>query len=118
MPEEYDFKRATTKDVFNFLTRAAKDRAFRKVLEKGRPEAVSAALSKYGVDVPADQIPPVGKRRVPSPMQCRLLIATFELPYEETEYDYASSTLAALIMVEGHAMPLVVTVEDEVAAAG
>ena len=67
-----------------------------------------------------DETVPDPPRTIPSREECKQLIAMFGVndPFARAQYDRSSSSLAPLIMVFGHAMPLVVTVDSEVAAAG
>jgi hypothetical protein len=114
------FKHATPDDVYKFLDRAATDDDFHRRLETATPKALSKLLRGYGVRIPEREIPPAKERTVPTNKQCLALIATFELDdqHKRAQYDYGSTALAPLMMVVGHAMPLVATIEGEVGAAG
>lgn len=117
-----DFSNATSKKVHAFLMDASNPKLkVRKTLETGSRPAVSKLLEGYGVVVSPDELPLKGDRRIPNDLQCRLLITMFMLDDEEyavAKYDYNPSSLAPLMLVIGHAMPLHATVDGEVAAAG
>jgi len=117
-------KDTTTKNVYDFLKEAATSKTFREKLESASPAQLSAILAKYGVKVPAREIPSRDVRRLPSRAECRALIKLYKLDtlYKNSQleqYDYNSSLLAPLILMIGFAMPLAaVEDENEVAAAG
>lgn len=116
-----DYSKATSKKVYEFVRDAATKADVQKTLKTGTKEKVSELLHKYGVEIPHDELPTSKQRQIPSELQCRILIAMFKLDdqeYAKAQYDYNPSSLAPLIMVIGHAMPLVATVDSEVAAAG
>jgi hypothetical protein len=114
-----DFRNTTTDKVHEFLQKAAKPGSFRTDLETLPQKALSELLWKqYGVKVPPGDIPK--ERTVPSPDVCTALIRQFGLRNQQSRarFDCPSSQLAPLILVVAYAMPLVATVEAEVAAAG
>jgi len=115
-----DFRSTTTDDVHRFLAQAAYDGNFRKRLKSMDEKVLAAELEGFNVLVHPDDLPPADKRTLPTRQQCQALIAMFGLndEYARSLYDYNPSRLAPLILVIGHAMPLVATVDSEVAAAG
>src|SRR5262249_28961597 len=101
-----------------FLRDAADPKSqLRRLLEKAPSAQVEAKLkSTYGLE---DRVPALKKRRVPSISACREMAIDAQIAYEAYEASAsAPSGLELLMRAEGHAMPLAVTGEDEVAAAG
>lgn len=115
-----DYSKVTHADVHRFLTDAAHDPVVRTKLVTLPPNGLKNLLRAYNVEITGKQKIPVPPRKIPTAAECDQLFAIFGLDDEfaEAMYSRASSSLAPLIMVIGHAMPLVATVDGEVAAAG
>jgi hypothetical protein len=118
MPVEYS--KVTHEDVRRFLRDAAGDPDVRKSLVTQQPAGLKKLLRGYNIEFGPREKLPSPPRKIPTRAECEQLIAIFGLDDEfaEAMYSRASSSLAPLIMVIGHAMPLVATVDSEVAAAG
>lgn len=122
MPVNVEYT-TTLEQVHEFLWNAAYDGKFRQKLRKLTPDELQAMLSEdFGVTVDSTDIPDP-PRTLPTRAQCQELIRMFGLhaahDYAKAQYAQSStSRLAPLILVIGHAMPLVATVDGEVAAAG
>ncbi len=120
MPVNVEYT-STFEQVHEFLWRAAYDAKFRRDLKTMSPEKLQEMLSKFGVNV-SEGIP-AEPRTLPTRAQCQELIQMFGLhaahEYAKAQYGQnPASRLAPLILVIGHAMPLVATVDGEVTAAG
>lgn len=115
-----DYSQVKPDDVRRFLDDAATDPEVRTNLVNLPPAGLRKLLKGYNVVVSGSEKLPAPPRRIPTRDQCRELIDIFGLDDEfaEAMYSRASSSLAPLIMVIGHAMPLHATVDSEVAAAG
>jgi hypothetical protein len=121
-PTTYDFT-GTVNDVRTFIDDAANNtHNVHTVLEKGTRSAVSKLLLTYGLKLAPASIPAPRNRRVPTQEECRMLLALIDLGDQYAVVaktpSYSANGLAPLMMVIGHAMPLVATVDAEVAAAG
>lgn len=109
---------ASADAVNEFLQKAAHDEKFRRDLTDLPPDGLAELLRGFEVVVdPADV--PEPPRTIPTREQCQQLIGMFGLndPFARALYTGSDTRLAALMLVEAHAMPLVVTVQDEVATA-
>jgi hypothetical protein len=97
-----------------FLTRAAHDDNFRDQLESGSADDVRELLKeRFGIDV---RIPE--SRTIPPKDVCKELLVWSCWLEEYAEVAIADIAYQAICFVVGHAMPLVVTTEDAVVAAG
>jgi hypothetical protein len=102
------------KNMRSFLTKAAHDDNFRDELESSSAEDVRKLLKEqFGVDV---RIPE--RRTIPPKDVCKALLVWSCWLEEYAEVEIADTAYAAIYFVVGHAMPLVVTTEDAVVAAG
>jgi|SRR5215831_18709941 len=107
------------RQAFEFLRDAADPASdTRTRLVNGSSAEVQALLKdSYGYvdpDVPEKEV-----RRVPSIPTCRAMLVDAHVHYSAYSPSAAAPTgLQALMRAEGHAMPLAVTGENEVAAAG
>ena len=105
-----DFTDATTESVYEFLSAAAEDDDFRGQLQNDGQSELSDLLAKYGVSIPAAEIPSP-PRALPSKRECRILIALYKLE-ANASFDphadalYATGRLSPLILTIGFAMPL------------
>jgi hypothetical protein len=107
----------TVQDVYDFLTAAATPGSVtRTVLDTGTPNQVKRELAKFGYAAEA-RVP--RRRQVPSIAACQQLLTAAHIDYGAySPAAPAPESMQLFMMVEGHAMPLMVTVEDEDAAAG
>jgi hypothetical protein len=101
------------KSIRSFLTRAAYDDNFRDQLESGSADDVRSLLKGFGIEV---RIPE--NRTIPPKDVCKELLAWSCWLEEYAEVAIAETAYQAICFVVGHAMPLVVTAEDAVVAAG
>jgi hypothetical protein len=107
----------TKGQVYKFLKDAAEDDDFRKKLSEDSASSLKSYLQKE-YRYPGAAIPGA-PRTIPSKEACWALLAAARLEYGTyNQSAEAPPSLQSFMMVEGHAMPLVVTVEDERAAAG
>lgn len=102
------------KNMRKFLTKAAHDDGFRSELETESADDVhQLLLDEFGVDVPIPD-----ERRIPSKDVCKSLVVWTCWLEEYAEVAMRDTAFKAIYFVVGHAMPLVVTAEDTVGAAG
>ncbi|HYY02743.1 MAG TPA: hypothetical protein VE736_02560 [Gaiellaceae bacterium] len=110
MPDSND----SPKNVRSFLTRAAHDDGFRNWLEASPADEVRERLREdYGVDVPIPET-----RTIPPKDVCKALLVWNCWLEEYADVSVRDSALVPILMVVGHAMPLVVSAEEAVGAAG
>ena len=115
-----DYSKVTHADVKSFLSAAATDHDVREKLVNATPASLRTLLKSYNIQFKGSEKIPDPPRMIPTRAECEQLIELFGLgdEFADAMYSRSSSALAPLIMVIGHAMPLVATVESEVAAAG
>ena len=102
------------KNTRSFLTRAAHDDNFRDQLEAGSADDVRNLLKEqFGIDVRVPE-----SRTIPPKDVCKELLVWSCWLDEYAEVEIADTAYQAICFVVGHAMPLVVTAEDAVVAAG
>jgi hypothetical protein len=101
------------KNIRSFLTKAASDDNFRDQLESGSADEVRGLLKEFGIEV---RIPE--NRTIPPKDVCKELLVWSCWLEEYAEVEIADTAYQAICFVVGHAMPLVVTAEDAVVAAG
>jgi hypothetical protein len=102
------------KNVRAFLTRAAHDESFRDWLETSPADEVRERLrDDYGVDVAVPE-----SRTIPPKDVCKALLVWDCWLEEYADVAVRDSALVPIMMVVGHAMPLVVSAEEAVGATG